>query len=119
MLVYRKPGLYVSSLLLDRISACEFLCRCEQHLIDGRKTKMAPILTFPKGLFTIALASVHFFLFSVIYNLCLVSIFVECVFKRYTNLSSGSCRTQEQHLFDLSLPKLAAARKCLLAVIHT
>lgn len=48
MLVYRKPGLYVSSLLLDRISAYEFLCRCEQHLIDGRKTKMASILTFPK-----------------------------------------------------------------------
>lgn len=63
MLVYRKPGLYVSSLLLDSISACEFLCRCEQHLIDGRKAKMASILTFPKGLFTIALASVHFFIF--------------------------------------------------------
>lgn len=41
LLVYRKPGLYGSSLLLDSISVCEFLCRCdcEHHLINGRQTK--------------------------------------------------------------------------------
>lgn len=50
LLVYRKPGPCGSSLLLDSISVCELLCRCdcEHHLIDGRlKKKIVSILTFP------------------------------------------------------------------------